>query len=61
MTAWTEERKAAWAAFAAFQGNMVPTYQSGNAGANSNAMNWMEMMGMKAAKDLNLDLSKGSK
>ncbi|MBK7855385.1 MAG: hypothetical protein IPJ79_11215 [Bacteroidetes bacterium] len=46
-----------WAeAFSKFQGNLVPSYVSGNSGNNSNAINWMEIMGMKAAKDLNLDL-----
>lgn len=45
-----------WAdAFSKFNGNLVPLYQSGNTG-NNNAMNWMEIMGMKAAKDLGLDM-----
>ncbi len=48
--------QAQWAAaFAKFQGNLVPLYQTGT--GSGNAMNWMEIMGMKAAKDLNLDLS----
>ncbi len=46
-----------WAdAFSKFQGNLVPLYQSGNSGGGSSAMNWMEVMGMKAMKDLNLDM-----
>jgi len=45
-----------WAeAFSKFQGNLVPSYVSGSSG-NSNAINWMEIMGMKAARDLNLDV-----
>jgi hypothetical protein len=35
---------------------MVPLYQSGGQNGGNNAMSWMEIMGMKAAKDLNLDL-----
>lgn len=50
--------QAQWAAaFGAFTGNLVPLYQTGGAGSNTNALNWMEIMGMKAARDLNLDLS----
>ena len=46
-----------WAeAFSKFQGNLVPSYVSGNSGGNSNAINWMEIMGLKAARDLNLDV-----
>lgn len=55
LAAYTEVQKY-WAdAFSKFQGNLVPLYQSG--GGTSNAVNWMEIMGMKAAKDLNLDMS----
>lgn len=54
LDAWLEERKYAWDAFSKFQGNMVPLYQSGGQGGT--ATNWMEIMGMKAAKDLNLDM-----
>lgn len=44
-----------WAdAFAKFQGNLVPLYQSGGTG-NTSAMNWMEILSIKAMKDLNLD------
>ena len=50
-----------WAdAFARFQGNLVPLYQSGN-GSQQNAVNWMEIMGMKAARDLDLDLNTRTK
>jgi regulator of protease activity HflC (stomatin/prohibitin superfamily) len=45
-----------WAdAFSKYTGSLVPLYQSGSSNGSS-AMNWMEIMGMKAAKDLNLDL-----
>jgi hypothetical protein len=46
-----------WAdAFAKYSGNMVPYYQSGG-GSNGNAgVNFMELMGAKAAKDLSLEL-----
>lgn len=58
LAAWNEERKDAWTAFGAFKGNLVPAYQSGGGNSsNSNAMQWMEIMGMKAAKDLGLDMS----
>lgn len=47
-----------WAtAFQNYQGNMVPLYQSGGSNGSSNAMNFMELMMMKNAKDLNLDMS----
>lgn len=43
-------------AFKGYQGNMVPYYQSGS-GSNGNAgVNFMELMGAKAAKDLSLEL-----
>jgi regulator of protease activity HflC (stomatin/prohibitin superfamily) len=46
-----------WAeAFGKYNGNIVPTIQSGTGGGNG-AMNFMEIMGAKAAKDLALDLS----
>lgn len=45
-----------WAeAFSAYGGNIVPLYQTGGSSGNG-AVNFMELMGMKAAKDLNLDL-----
>lgn len=46
-----------WAdAFSKFQGNLVPTYQSGG-GPATNATNWVELMGMKAMRDLSLDMN----
>ena len=55
LEAWLEAQRAWATAFGGFQGNLVPLYQTGS-GGNSNALNWMEIMGMKAAKDLNLEL-----
>jgi hypothetical protein len=46
-----------WAeAFANYGGNIVPTYQTGAGGSGNGATQFMEIMGMKAARDLNLDL-----
>ena len=42
-------------AFARYQGNMVPYYQSGGSSGNG-GVNFMELMGAKAAKDLSLEL-----
>jgi regulator of protease activity HflC (stomatin/prohibitin superfamily) len=54
LAAYVETQKY-WAdAFSKFTGNLVPTYQSG--GSGNNAINWMEVMGMKAVKDLGLDM-----
>lgn len=45
-----------WAdAFSKYQGNVVPQIQSGGSNGNG-ALNFMEIMGAKAAKDLSLDL-----
>jgi hypothetical protein len=45
-----------WAdAFAKYGGNVVPTYSSGGS-SNNGATQFMELMGMKAARDLSLDL-----
>jgi hypothetical protein len=45
-----------WAdAFGKYQGNVVPQIQSGGSNGNG-ALNFMELMGAKAAKDLTLDL-----
>lgn len=44
-------------AFSKYTGNMVPQYQSGNtSGSNTSAMGFMELMMMKTAKELNLDM-----
>jgi len=55
-----EKVQANWAkAFSEFQGAIVPQYQSGaGTGGGMNAMQqFMEFQNMKAAKDLNLDLT----
>lgn len=45
-----------WAnAFASYQGNIVPLYQTGGSTGNG-AFNFMELMGAKAARELALDL-----
>jgi regulator of protease activity HflC (stomatin/prohibitin superfamily) len=45
-----------WAdAFSKYQGNVVPQFQTGGGNGNG-ALNFMEIMGAKAAKDLSLDL-----
>jgi hypothetical protein len=56
IAAYVETQKY-WAnAFKDFQGNLVPSVVTGGSGANTNAINWMEIMGMRAASDLSLDL-----
>lgn len=59
LDAYVKVQQFMWDAFGKFQGALVPAYQSG--GGTSNAVNWMELMGMKAAKDLNLDLKNTNK
>lgn len=45
-----------WAeALSNYKGDIVPTYQSGGSSGNG-AINFMDLMGAKAAKDLSLDL-----
>jgi hypothetical protein len=45
-----------WAdAFSKYQGSFVPQFQTGSSGGG-NALNFMEIMGAKAAKELSLDL-----
>jgi hypothetical protein len=59
LDAYVEVMKAAWAAVGAYEGNWVPSYMSGstsNAGSNNGALLMMEMIGIKAAKDLGLDM-----
>jgi hypothetical protein len=46
-----------WAdAFSKYQGNVVPQIQSGGGSNGNGALNFMEIMGAKAAKDLSLEL-----
>lgn len=47
-----------WAdAFKGYTGNIVPSVVSGSSGYQNGAINFMEMMGAKAAKDLAVDLN----
>ena len=52
---WLESQKYWAEAFGKYQGNVVPTYSSGGGGGGNGAINFMEVMGAKAAKDLMLD------
>lgn len=46
-----------WAdAFKGYVGNIVPLYQSGGVSSQNGAVNFMEILGAKAARDLTLDL-----
>lgn len=58
LDAWLKAEEMKWNAFAQFQGNLVPLYQSGNTGGGqgNNAMQYMELMGLKAMKDISLDM-----
>jgi regulator of protease activity HflC (stomatin/prohibitin superfamily) len=59
LKAWLQSQQY-WAdAFSKYTGNLVPLYSTGGyPGASGNAgINFMELMGAKAAKDLMLDLS----
>ncbi|MEZ5017603.1 MAG: SPFH domain-containing protein [Flavipsychrobacter sp.] len=57
LDAWLKAEEMKWNAFAQFKGNLVPMYQSGMDGKNStNAMQYMEIMGIKAMKDISLDM-----
>lgn len=55
LAAYIEVQKYWAAAFGAYQGNIVPQWQSGGGNGNG-AINFMEIMGAKASKDLMLDL-----
>ena len=57
LEAWVKAQEA-WAdAFSKYTGNIVPTYATGSTGAVNGAAQFMEIMGMKAARDLSLDMS----
>ncbi len=57
LDAWLKSEEMKWNAFAQFKGNLVPLYQSGTGGKNgTNAMQYMEIMGIKAMKDISLDM-----
>ena len=58
LDAWIKAQQY-WAdAFKGYTGNVVPLYQSGGATGGNAAQNFMEMMMMKSAKDLGLDMKK---
>lgn len=55
---WLKAQEMWASAFANYKGAVVPSVVSGGSGPNGNAaINFMEMLGAKAAKDLSLDLS----
>lgn len=53
---WLESQKYWAEAFSKYTGNIVPLYQTGADGRGNGAVNFMEIMSAKAAKDLALDL-----
>lgn len=55
LKAYVETQKYWAEAFSKYSGNIVPLYQTGGSGSNG-GINFMELMGAKAAKDLTLDL-----
>lgn len=62
LEAYVEAQKAWAEAFSKYTGNIVPTIQSGASASGSNgALNFMEIIGAKAAKDLALDLKNVNK
>ena len=62
LEAWVKAQQAWAEAFSKYTGNIVPTYVTGSTGTVNGAAQFMEIMGMKAARDLSLDMSvpKGS-
>lgn len=56
LAAYKEVQKVWAEAFSKYQGNVVPQIQSGGGNSGNGALNFMEIMGAKAAKDLTLDL-----
>lgn len=56
LAAWTKSQEYMWDAFSKYPGNLVPLYQSGANGNSANALDYMQILGMKAARDLNLDM-----
>ncbi len=58
LDAWLKAQQYWSDAFSKYTGAMVPSIVTGGAGqSNSNALNFMEIIGIKAAKDLSLDMS----
>lgn len=59
LAAYKEVQQMWSTAFGSFQGDLVPQFQTGGNGGGSNGnagFNFMELMSMKAAKDLSLDM-----
>ena len=62
LQAYVEVQKYWAEALSKYQGNIAPMYQGGGGqypGQNNAAMMFMEAMGMKAMKDLQVDLAPG--
>jgi len=58
LAAYVETQKAWAEAFSKYSGNVVPQVQTGGSQQGNGAINFMELMGIKAAKDMSLDLKK---
>lgn len=58
LDAWLKAEEAKWNAFSKFQGQLVPAVQTGG-GTGANGIDWLQIMGAKAAKDLALDVNPG--
>jgi regulator of protease activity HflC (stomatin/prohibitin superfamily) len=56
LEAWLSSQQAWAEAFSKYQGNIVPQVATGGSSSNG-AAQFMEMMGMKAARDLGLDMT----
>lgn len=54
---YKEVMTAAWTAIGAYQGNWVPQITSGGGEAKNGALSMLELVGMKAARDLGIDMS----
>ena len=56
LAAYKEVQKYWSDAFSKYQGALVPSIVTGGSGTNSNGLNFMEILTMKAAKDLSLNM-----
>lgn len=56
LEAWLQSQRYWAEAFKGYGGNVVPLYQTGGGSTGNGAINFMEIMGARAAKDLMLDL-----
>ena len=57
LEAYVDVQKSWARAFADYKGNVTPTYMMGGNGGQNSAQQFMEIMSMKAARDLHLDMS----